>query len=219
MIYLLYQYSTYRINVIRNYKLEISTIQAFMLLWLPVSMSLWPPAPLQWRHNEHDGVSNHQPHDCLLNRLSRRRSKKTSKVRVTGLCAGNSPVTGEFPAERASNAENVSIWWRHHSASPCRDSDAALHRADSHDAFRTSSNNWNPRSANIYTTQGVPAELGWRSLALATPPTQPRTQASERTIIVTSSDLQIRLRTMRIWISTNGDIYRPAHLAHLTEST
>ena len=29
-------------------------------------------------------------------------------------CAGNSPVTGEIPAQRASNAENVSIWWRHH---------------------------------------------------------------------------------------------------------
>ena len=53
-------------------------------------------------------------HDCLLNRLFRRRSSKTSKLRVTGLCAGNSPVTGEFPAQRASNAENVSIWWRHH---------------------------------------------------------------------------------------------------------
>ena len=50
--------------------------------------------PLQWRHNGHDSVSNHQPHDCLLNRLSRRRSKKTSKLRVTGLCAGNSPGTG-----------------------------------------------------------------------------------------------------------------------------
>ena len=47
---------------------------------------------LQWCHNEHDGVSNHQPHDCLLNRLFRRRSKKTSKLRVTGLCAENSPV-------------------------------------------------------------------------------------------------------------------------------
>ena len=51
---------------------------------------------------------------CLLNRLFRRRSKKTSKLRVTGLCVGNSPVTGEFPTERASNAENISIWWRHH---------------------------------------------------------------------------------------------------------
>ena len=69
---------------------------------------------LRWRHNELDGVSDHQPHDCLLNRLFRRRSKKTSKLRVTGLCARNSPGTGEFPVQKASNAENVSIWWRHH---------------------------------------------------------------------------------------------------------
>ena len=69
---------------------------------------------LQWRHNERDGVSNHQPHDCLLSLLFRRRSQKTSKLRVPGLCAGNSPVTDEFPAQRASNAENISIWWRHH---------------------------------------------------------------------------------------------------------
>ena len=69
---------------------------------------------LQWRHNEPHGVSNHQPHESLLNRLFRRRSDKTSKLRVTGLCVGNSPVTGEFPAQRASNAERFSIWWRHH---------------------------------------------------------------------------------------------------------
>ena len=69
---------------------------------------------MQWRHNGRDVVSNHQPDDCLLSRLFKRRSKKTSKLRVTGLCVGNSPVTGEFPAQRASNAENVSIWWRHH---------------------------------------------------------------------------------------------------------
>ena len=69
---------------------------------------------LQWHHNKHDGVSNHQTHDCVLNCLFMRRSKKTSKLRVTGLCEGNSPETGEFPAQRTSNAENVSIWWRHH---------------------------------------------------------------------------------------------------------
>ena len=63
---------------------------------------------------ERDGVSNHWRHYCLHNRLFRRRSKKTSKLRVTGLCEGNSPVTGEFPSQRTSNAENVSIWWRHH---------------------------------------------------------------------------------------------------------
>ena len=47
---------------------------------------------LQWRHSERDGVSNHQPHNYLFNRLFKRRTKKTSKLRVTGLCEGNSPV-------------------------------------------------------------------------------------------------------------------------------
>ena len=78
------------------------------------SQMSWNEYALQWRHNERDSASNHQPHHCLLNRIFRRRSKKTSKVRVTGPCVGNSPVTGEFPAQIASNAENVSIWWRHH---------------------------------------------------------------------------------------------------------
>ena len=69
---------------------------------------------LQWRHNERDGISNHQPHNCLPNRIFRRRSKKTSKLRVTGLWEVNSLGTGEFPAQMASNAANVSIWWRLH---------------------------------------------------------------------------------------------------------
>ena len=72
------------------------------------------PIPLLWRHNGRSSVSNHLPHGCLLNRLFRHRSKKTSKLRVTGLCAGHSPGTGEFPAQMTSNAENVFIWWRHH---------------------------------------------------------------------------------------------------------
>ena len=69
----------------------------------------------QWRHDESDGVSTHRRLRCLLNCCVRHRSKKkTLKLRITGLCAGNSPVTDEFPAHKASNAENVSIWWRHH---------------------------------------------------------------------------------------------------------
>ena len=56
---------------------------------------------------------------CLLNCWFRCSSKKTSKLRVSGLCAGNSPVTGEFPAQWASNPENVSIWWRHHVEQLC----------------------------------------------------------------------------------------------------
>ena len=69
---------------------------------------------LKWRHNERDGVSNHRHFDCLLNPFFRRSSKKASKLHATGLCVGNSPVTGEFLAQRASNAENITIWWRHH---------------------------------------------------------------------------------------------------------
>ena len=69
---------------------------------------------LQWRHNERDGVSNHRRFEGLFNRLFTHKSKKTWKLRVTGFREGNSPVTGEFPSQRASNTENGSIWWRHH---------------------------------------------------------------------------------------------------------
>ena len=102
-------------------KLSATKLQPLICYWKLFIMAgcctgnlrnAWPP--LQWRHNGRDSVSNHQPHDCLLNRLCRHRSKKTSKLRVTGLCAGNSPGTGGFPAQMASNAENVSIWWRHY---------------------------------------------------------------------------------------------------------
>ena len=51
--------------------------------------------------------------------LIRAQIKENIKLRVTGLCAGNSPVTGEFPAKMARNAENVSIWWRHHERKLC----------------------------------------------------------------------------------------------------
>ena len=64
---------------------------------------------LQWRHNERDGISNHQSHDCLLSRLFRHRSKKTWKLRVTGLCEGNSPVTGEFFAQKPVTRKMLSF--------------------------------------------------------------------------------------------------------------
>ena len=57
--------------------------------------------PSQWRHNECDGVSNHRHLACFLNRLFGSRSKKTSKLRVTGFCE----VTGGFPSQRASIVE------------------------------------------------------------------------------------------------------------------
>ena len=86
----------------------------WMYLYLRYFLSKHKIFSSQWLHNGRDGVSDNQHCDCLLNRVSRSRSKKTTKLRVTGLCAGNSPVTGEFPTQRASNAETVSIWWRHH---------------------------------------------------------------------------------------------------------
>ena len=67
---------------------------------------------LQWRHNERDGVSNHQRFDCLLDRLFGYRSK----LRTTGLCERTLPVTGGFHSQRVSSAE-ISIWWRHHGGS------------------------------------------------------------------------------------------------------
>ena len=69
---------------------------------------------LQWCHNECDGISDHWYLYCLLDHLFWRRSKKTSKLHDTDLFEGNSLVTSEFSAQWGSNAENVSIWWRHH---------------------------------------------------------------------------------------------------------
>ena len=60
---------------------------------------------LHWRHNECDGVSNHRRLNYLLKRLFRCRSNKTSKLHVSALCEGNSPVTGEFRAQRVSSSE------------------------------------------------------------------------------------------------------------------
>ena len=68
----------------------------FRLKWAPVLLHIYMginPSTLQWCHNEHDGISNHQPHNCFLKRLFGCRLKKTSKLCVTGLYAWNSPVT------------------------------------------------------------------------------------------------------------------------------
>ena len=68
----------------------------------------WHHMALQWRHYKRNGVSNHQPHDCLLNRLFMRRSKKTTKLRVTG------PLCWEITCHRRIPLTNVFNWWRHH---------------------------------------------------------------------------------------------------------
>ena len=62
---------------------------------------------LRWRHNGRDSVLNHQPQPFIQTQIN-------ENIKALCHCAGNSPATGEFPAQMASNAENVSIWWRHH---------------------------------------------------------------------------------------------------------
>ena len=79
---------------------------------------------LQWHHNECNGISNHQHLDCLLSHLFMRRSKKTSKLRVTGLCEGNSPVTSEFPAQRSVTwkmfpFDDIIMFWDKYSHFQC----------------------------------------------------------------------------------------------------
>ena len=81
---------------------------------LPHPDTSWYMYILRWRHNWHDGVSNHQPHNCLLNRVVRRRSKKTSKPRVTGPCVGShrSPVNSrhKWPVTRKNFHLMTSSW-------------------------------------------------------------------------------------------------------------
>ena len=86
---------------------------SYVLLYL-ISKRKKPVAiTLQWRYNERDGVSNHQRLHCLLNRLFMLRSKHQSSASLA-FVRGIPPVTGGFPSQRASDAENVSIGWRHY---------------------------------------------------------------------------------------------------------
>ena len=125
IIYDYYQNLTLRVSVSSSYMGEwcylggalcvmawVVAMDNWLTKWHDISRDI--VEALHWRHNGRYSVSNHKPHDCLLNRLFRCISKKTSKLRVTGLCAGNSPGTGEFPSQMTSDAKNVSIWWRHH---------------------------------------------------------------------------------------------------------
>ena len=92
-------YQTWKVTIRRLVKCVVRTGQVILESWRRHDMGTLSAISLRWRHNGHDGVSNHQPHHCLFGCTS----KKTSKLCVTGLCTGNSPGTGEFPAQMASN--------------------------------------------------------------------------------------------------------------------
>ena len=95
-------------------------MSAWLVFWLDMQLTL------QWCHNEYDGVSNHRRLERLPNRLLSPRSKKTSKIRVSGLCEGHPPMTGKSPTQRASNAEYSSIRWSHHSLQNFIDSNTSV---------------------------------------------------------------------------------------------
>ena len=88
---------------------------------------------LQWCNNEHDGVSNHPRDNC--SGADQRKYKKILKFRVTGLCARKSPCGRWIPVQRISNAENVSIWWRHHASPRARDGIRTITRTTRMPAF------------------------------------------------------------------------------------
>ena len=104
-----------------GYVLELKRNIDISLVWIKsvtIKCIYRAQSPLQWRHNGYDDVSNHQHHHCLLNLLYRRRSKKTSKLRVTGLCAGNSPETGDTSylllfTSPANQYHDDAIQWKH----------------------------------------------------------------------------------------------------------
>ena len=144
-------------SVFFNYKLICWT---YPVTLVSGECHITPLMTLRWRHNGRNGISNHQPHGWLLNCLFRHRSKKTSKLRVTGLCVGNSPGTGEFPAQRATHAENVSILWHHHDKSRLV-----------HGAIRQQVITWEPIFTQIYVPYGFTRHqwvnwLCWRLVAL-----------------------------------------------------
>ena len=73
----------------------------------------------RWCHNERDGVSNHRVLHCLLNRLfsHRKHQSSASLAFVRGIELELELIsTGDqwIPTQRASDAGNVSVWWRHH---------------------------------------------------------------------------------------------------------
>ena len=78
---------------------------------------------LYWRHYERDGVSNHRRLQCLLTRLCQAQIKENIKAPRDWPLWGEFTGDRRFPSQRASNAENVSTWWRHHvkhTIAPCQ---------------------------------------------------------------------------------------------------
>ena len=101
-----------RVVIVRRSTMEIQNMASQLLFPYTTGRAL------PWRQNEQNHILNHWRLECLLNCLLRGTPKKTSKLRVNGMCEENPPVTSGLTSQRASNAVNVSIWWRHHGIWP-----------------------------------------------------------------------------------------------------
>ena len=73
----------------------------YLLIWLMFFMVTsqilgaaikWLPHPLQWRHNGHESVWNHQPHDCLCN--------CQAQIRENMKALRHWPLCGEFTGDQ-----------------------------------------------------------------------------------------------------------------------
>ena len=76
-----------------------------------ISQTLSYTRPLQWGHNERDGVSNHMRPDCWLPINAGAFQRKHQLDFVRG-------IHRWLPTQKASNEENISIWWRRHAMYP-----------------------------------------------------------------------------------------------------
>ena len=113
----------------------------FVCEWKKIYMSnktMMAPS-LQWRHNEGDGVSNHRRLDCLLKHLFRRRSKKTSKLRVAGWRSFvYSIVIASLSPSHLSLPPNSEDSKRHNDTDRCSHSSPAFHQCSSSDNYEVS---------------------------------------------------------------------------------
>ena len=95
------------------FRIRYAIHKAKWFRFCPLIYQAAPKLSLQWRHNGRDGVSITGVsivYSTVCSDADQRKHQSSASLE------GNSPITSEFPSQWASNAENVSIWWRHHVA-------------------------------------------------------------------------------------------------------
>ena len=101
--------------IVSNYIIPYHIISYVCLYYVTEKMTIYQHWPTVTSYERHI-IWHHRQFDCLFNNLLKltKEEKKTSKPCSPGICSGNPPVIGGFPSQRASDAESVSMSWRHH---------------------------------------------------------------------------------------------------------